>query len=336
MRTRPEALATTHDSSQPAEEPGPPSGKIEKASIVAHLTPARSSTYGRPEPGRRARRPLRSRRLVLVVLAVVLVALGFGAGRVVDSDSPTDDVAAPAIVDDDPPEAGEAPVPGVPDPSAPAVPVPGSPSGADPGPGASAPAPPDLGADTGTGTPAEPSPPSSETPADSQSPPEPSPPEPSPPEPSAQPPGPSVAAANTASGDGPATSVPPEPATGPPTAEPQTRDGIVNGCNTYGENCDGNPIYRELPGDGFDWRTWPQVAAVDNGTSLTARCWSVGALHTNYQIDPLDLGEDPYDSHIHFNVLAPNGEWGWIPDVYFVRDEVNRLGLPHCDESDDG
>jgi hypothetical protein len=34
---------------------------------------------------------------------------------------------------------------------------------------------------------------------------------------------------------------------------------------------------------------------------------------------------------VNFNVQAPGGEWGWIPDTYFVHDASGRLGLPQCD-----
>lgn len=128
----------------------------------------------------------------------------------------------------------------------------------------------------------------------------------------------------------PVTPPPAPPPPVPPPPEAETRDGVVNGCNTYGEYCDGNPVYVELPPPDVDYFTWPRIASVDNGVTFTARCWAVGAIYTNYQIDPEDLGPDPYDSNIHFNVLAPNGDWGWIPDVYFVRDEVGRMGLPEC------
>ena len=116
-----------------------------------------------------------------------------------------------------------------------------------------------------------------------------------------------------------------------------TQDGLVNGCNTFRENCDGNPIYRDLPpAVGFDWRTWETLATVDNGTMLTARCWAHGAPHTNYQVDPLDLGPYPYESDIQFNVQVPGSDtWGWIPDVWFVRDEVHKLGLRECPGGND-
>jgi hypothetical protein len=111
------------------------------------------------------------------------------------------------------------------------------------------------------------------------------------------------------------------------------RPGTVHGCNTYGENCEGNPIYEEVPPtSGYDWSTWPKVATVPNGTELVARCWALGAVTTNYasRADPPDHGPDPYASDTYYNVQAPNGRWGWIPDTYFVRDQNDRLGLPRC------
>jgi len=110
----------------------------------------------------------------------------------------------------------------------------------------------------------------------------------------------------------------------------EARQGTVHGCNTYGGNCDGNPIYDEVPPEGYDWAAWPILARVDNGTVLTARCWALGGMTYNYRVDPPDHGPDPYASETYFNVQAPDGRWGWIPDTYFVRDQGNRMGLPRC------
>ncbi|HET6949614.1 MAG TPA: hypothetical protein VFI47_04515 [Acidimicrobiales bacterium] len=128
----------------------------------------------------------------------------------------------------------------------------------------------------------------------------------------------------------PPTPPPPPPDPAPP--DPAPREATVNGCNSYGANCDGNPIYATLPPPGYDWATWPKVGAVDNGETLLARCWGVGGTTTNYAsgLDPPDLGPDPYESDLFFFVLAPGGAWGWIPDTYFARDKVHRLGLPPC------
>jgi len=109
-----------------------------------------------------------------------------------------------------------------------------------------------------------------------------------------------------------------------------TREGVVNGCNTYGENCNGNPIYEATPPEGYDWSTWPTITTVDNGTTLTARCWAIGGMTYNYRVDPLDLGPDPYESNVYFNVQTPDGRWGWIPDTYFVRDRTGQMGLDQC------
>jgi hypothetical protein len=126
------------------------------------------------------------------------------------------------------------------------------------------------------------------------------------------------------------------PSVGDIDAGDETRRGVVNGCNTYGTNCDGNPIYRELPpASGYDWPTWPKITTVEHGSRLEARCWAIGGMTWNYaaQASPPDHGPDPYASDIHFNVRAPNGEWGWIPDTYFVRDQDDRLGLRRCTDT---
>jgi hypothetical protein len=122
------------------------------------------------------------------------------------------------------------------------------------------------------------------------------------------------------------------PATQAPATAPSTRDGTVNGCNTYGQNCEGNPIYRDLPPPGYDYRTWPKITTVANGSHLAARCWAEGGTTWNYAAahNPPDFGPNPYESNVYFSVRAPNGEWGWIPDTYFVRDKIGRLGLPRC------
>lgn len=41
-------------------------------------------------------------------------------------------------------------------------------------------------------------------------------------------------------------------------------------------------------------------------------------------------GPEEESSNVNFNVQAPGGQWGWIPDTYFVRDQSGRLGLPLC------
>ena len=112
----------------------------------------------------------------------------------------------------------------------------------------------------------------------------------------------------------------------------QEKAAPVNGCNTYGEQCDGNPIYVNVPPPNYDYRTWPKLTTVANGTILTARCWETGGTTWNYAIlqSPPDLGPNPYESNIYFDVLAPTGQWGWIPDTYFARDKQGKLGLPAC------
>lgn len=117
----------------------------------------------------------------------------------------------------------------------------------------------------------------------------------------------------------------------PPTTLPPGH-GAVRGCNTYGENCDGNPIYRDVPPPDYDWPTWPKITTVVNGTVLQASCWDIGGMTWNYAAKaiPPDHGPDPYASDVYFYVLAPSGDWGWIPDTYFVRDQGGRMGLPKC------
>lgn len=136
----------------------------------------------------------------------------------------------------------------------------------------------------------------------------------------------------------PPTTSPPTtspPTTSPPaatTTPPVERIGTVNGCNTYGQNCEGNPIDGDVPPAGYNYQTWPKVTSVPNGAQLSARCWARGGTTWNYAAshNPPDYGPNPYESDIYFYVRAPNGEWGWIPDTYFVRDKVNMMGLPAC------
>lgn len=111
-----------------------------------------------------------------------------------------------------------------------------------------------------------------------------------------------------------------------------TKQGIVQGSDTWGQNGAGDPLYRDVPPPGVDSTTWPKVATVNDGAVLTARCWAVGARCTNYKVDPPALGPSPYESDIQFYVQAPNGGWAWVPDVHFVRSKVGRLGLPACPE----
>jgi hypothetical protein len=117
----------------------------------------------------------------------------------------------------------------------------------------------------------------------------------------------------------------------PPT--PVTRQGTVNGCNTYGQDCDRDPIYQSVPGPGYSASQQAKIATVDNGTVLTARCWAQGGVTYNYAAShtPPDLGPNPYQSDIYFYVKAPGTDrWGYIPDTYFVHDKVGKLGLPGC------
>ncbi|HEY3141876.1 MAG TPA: hypothetical protein VGJ86_12140, partial [Acidimicrobiales bacterium] len=127
----------------------------------------------------------------------------------------------------------------------------------------------------------------------------------------------------------PSPPAPPAPATTPP---PVTAQGTVNGCDTWGNNCADNPLYVEVPPPGYDYETFPKVTTVANGTTLTARCWATGGVTYNYAAwyDPPDYGPDPYESNIYFSVRAPNGQWAWAPDTFFVRDKTHRLGVPEC------
>jgi len=121
------------------------------------------------------------------------------------------------------------------------------------------------------------------------------------------------------------TPTPPSP-TGNPIREVS---GTVHGCNTYGQNCDNDPLYAQVPPEGYDWKTWAKNATVPNGSKLVAHCWAQGGLTTNYAL--ADRGPDPYDSDIYYNVSTPDGSrHGFMPDTYFVRDKAGRLGLPSC------
>lgn len=130
-------------------------------------------------------------------------------------------------------------------------------------------------------------------------------------------------------------STPPPAVTPPPTTPPPlvTANGVVNGCDTYGQSCGDNPLYAEVPPAGYDYTTWPKVTTVANGATLTARCWARGGITYNYAawFDPPDYGDDPYESDVYFNVRVAGGDqWAWIPDTYFVRDKNGRMGLPEC------
>jgi hypothetical protein len=108
--------------------------------------------------------------------------------------------------------------------------------------------------------------------------------------------------------------------------------GTVQGCNTFGRECDGNPVYKSVP-TVYDPGSMPRVVArIDSGANLQASCWVQGARITNWasESDPPDPGPDPYQSDIHFRVLTPNG-WGYLADTHFVRDKVGKLGLPMCE-----
>jgi hypothetical protein len=151
-------------------------------------------------------------------------------------------------------------------------------------------------------------------------------PPPPPPPPPTTPPAPPTTPASIPSPTPPTTpQAPPTTSVGPKTAV-----GTVNGCNTYGQNCDGNPIYVNVPQPGYDWRTEPKITTVANGTQLTARCWARGGITYNWAVSLGDPGPNPYDSDIYYNVQAPSGLWGYIPDTYFVRDKVNKMGLSEC------
>jgi len=158
-----------------------------------------------------------------------------------------------------------------------------------------------------------------------------------------QPPPPSPPATSSPRTSPPATAPPATsrrpPATQPPATQPPAtqapapeKTGTVHGCNTYGQNCDGNPIFRSVPQSYNEYFNTAKIEEVPNGTQLSARCWTTGTVVWNYAAlhNPPDYGPDPYDSTIYFNVRASNGEWGFIPDTYFVRDKNGKMGLPHC------
>lgn len=138
----------------------------------------------------------------------------------------------------------------------------------------------------------------------------------------------------TGSGWNSPPTTPPPPTTAAPSPTPTTRrNGTVNGCNTYGQNCDGNPIFRGPPPQtNSQYQSATRITAVNNGVTLTARCWATGTVVWNYAVsyNPPDYGPNPYESTIYFSVQAPNGEWGFIPDTYFVRDKNGQLGLAAC------
>jgi hypothetical protein len=102
----------------------------------------------------------------------------------------------------------------------------------------------------------------------------------------------------------------------------------VNGCNTYGEDCDGNNIYKSVPPEGYQPPLVAKWENVPNGTVLVARCWTVGGTTTNYATT--DPGPSPYSSTVYYEVQASGGQWGYIPDTYFVRDKAGHLGLRYC------
>ena len=114
------------------------------------------------------------------------------------------------------------------------------------------------------------------------------------------------------------------------TPAPATAQGIVTGCNTYGQNCEVNPLYVNVPAVGFNWKSEPKLTAVSNGAKLTARCYAIGGMTYNWAVSIGDRGPDPYESNVYYSVQAPDGRWGFIPDTYFVRDQGNRMGLPAC------
>jgi hypothetical protein len=149
--------------------------------------------------------------------------------------------------------------------------------------------------------------------------------------------------ANPGPGSGSKTVAPPRtqmpadpspPPTTPPatTPPPITADGVVQGCNTYGEHCAATPLYAKVPPPDYNYRSWPTVTTVTNGTTLTARCWARGGVTFNYAawLDPPDYGPNPYESPIYFSVRVSGGQWAYIPDAYFVRDKSGRMGLPEC------
>ncbi len=126
----------------------------------------------------------------------------------------------------------------------------------------------------------------------------------------------------------PVAPVPPAVPVDPP--ELKTAAGTVNGCNTYGQNCENNPVYADVPPAGYDYVNEPKIATVPNGAVLQASCWARGGETYNWAVSQNDPGPNPYNSDVYFRVEVTNGQLGWIPDTYFVRDKAGRLGLPAC------
>jgi serine/threonine protein kinase len=125
------------------------------------------------------------------------------------------------------------------------------------------------------------------------------------------------------------TTVTPPP---PPPPKPTTVTGVVIGCDSFGQRCDNIPIHGALPPPDTDPRAVSTLAKVTQGTEMRARCWAEGARTYNYDAsaEPPDLGPDPYDSDVYFNVQVLGETWGWISDTSFVRDKGLKLGLPRC------
>jgi hypothetical protein len=159
--------------------------------------------------------------------------------------------------------------------------------------------------------------------------------------PSPSTPGGQSATTVASAGDNPGHPAEPDPPAGPgdvvPPADPPAasdpplvRDGTVNGCNTYSEDCDGVPLYPSVPPPGYDYLTFPHATTVPNGTVLGARCWTRGGVTYNYAafFDPPDYGPDPYGSDIYY-LIPTDAQALWIADTYFVRDK-SGYGLPPC------
>jgi len=100
----------------------------------------------------------------------------------------------------------------------------------------------------------------------------------------------------------------------------------INGCNTYGMWCDGNPVFSALPVAGAT--NIPKVELLNNGVQFSARCWSEGV--TTYNYATWDLGPNPYDSTIYYYSRTTAGNYGWVPDTWSVRDKWNKAGLRRC------
>jgi serine/threonine protein kinase len=130
----------------------------------------------------------------------------------------------------------------------------------------------------------------------------------------------------------PTTVTPPPPPPPPPPPKPTTVTGVVIGCDSFGQRCDDIPIHGALPPPDTDPRAVSTLAKVTQGTEMRARCWAEGARTYNYDAsaEPPDLGPDPYDSDVYFNVQVLGETWGWISDTSFVRDKGLKLGLPRC------